>query len=403
MKFKYKAKTKDGELQVGFVEAGTRESAGNILATHELFILSIEEAEGPVWYEGILHFFKRVKTKDMVIFTRQLSTLLEARLPLNTALKTLLDQTKQPMLKEAVTQIAEDIDAGLSFSQAMERQGSIFPPFYIEMVRAAEITGNLNEVAGFLADYTEKEAVLAGKAASAMIYPGVVTGLFFAVGFILITFVFPQIAPVFQEGGVKLPIYTKILLGTGTFMSKWWPAVILMLAVVGVMLLNYARTEEGEALVDDIKIRFPILKKVFVPVIMTRFANAAALLIHGGIPIAQALEVISHMVGNILYKDVIHEVAEDVRQGELMSQSIEKHPDFFPSLVSQMIAVGETTGKIEQIFMRLAGFYGREADEVVNNLVDLIQPLLMIVMGVMVGFLFAAILVPLYSLTSNIH
>jgi type IV pilus assembly protein PilC len=252
------------------------------------------------------------------------------------------------------------------------------------MVRAAEITGNLNEVAGFLADYAEKESILASKAASAMIYPAVVLSLFAVVGFIMITFVFPQIGPVFEQGGVKLPWYTATLLGTGKFMSKWWPAVVLGFIGLGIVGLNYARTEEGTALVDDAKIKLPILKKVFIP-------------------IAQALEVISHMVGNVLYQDVIHEVAEDVRQGGLMSQSLEKHPDFFPPLVSQMIAIGETTGKIEQIFQRIGSMYGREADETVNNLVDLIQPLLMIVMGVGVGLLFASILVPLYNLTTNIH
>ncbi len=403
MKFQYKAKTKNGELQMGFVEAGSRDSAANILATHELFILTLESTESPHWYDLISNFFTRVKSKDMVVFTRQLSTLLEARLPLNTALKTLREQTRQPRLKEAVFQVSEDIDAGLSFSQALERQGDIFQPFYIEMVRAAEITGNLNEVAGFLADYTEKEATLTSKAKSAMIYPGVVVSLFLVVGFIMVTFVFPQIAPVFEQSGVKLPIYTKILLGSGNFLGKWWPIVILVLIIIGILLANYSRTTEGEALVDDMKIRLPILNKVYLPVIMTRFANSASLLIHGGIPIAQALEVISHMVGNVLYRDVIHEIAEDVRQGNLMSQSIERHPEFFPSLVAQMVAVGETTGKIEQIFQRIAASYGREADEVINNLVDLIQPLLMIVIGAMVGLLFASILVPLYSLTSSIH
>ncbi len=270
------------------------------------------------------------------------------------------------------------------------------------MIRAAEITGNLNEVAGFLADYTEKEATLATKAMSAMIYPAVIVSLFLGVAVLMVTFVFPQIGPIFTEGGVKLPWYTAVLLGTGTFLNQWWPAVIVFLFVLAGFTANYLRTPEGRALLDEAKIRLPLLKNIFVPVIMTRFSNAAALLIHGGIPIAQALEVISHMVGNILYRDVIHEIAEDVRQGVLMSQSIEKRPDFFPALIAQMVAVGETTGRIEQIFQRISGFYSREADTVINNLVDLIQPLLMIVIGGMVGLLFASILIPIYQLTSSI-
>jgi type II secretory pathway component PulF len=178
--------------------------------------------------------------------------------------------------------------------------------------------------------------------------------------------------------------------------------------VVGVVALtilavNYFQTDEGTALLDEAKIRLPIVKKVYSPVIMARFGNSAALLMHGGIPIAQSLEIIGHMVGNTLYRDVVHEIAEDVRQGELLSQSIAKYPKFFAPLVSQMVAVGETTGKIEEMFTRLSGIYTREADEIANGLVELIQPILMIGIGVMVGLLFASILIPIYNLTDSIH
>jgi type IV pilus assembly protein PilC len=403
MKFKYQAKTKTGELQVGNVEAANRDSAANILASHDLYILSIEPAEKKSWYDVLAGYFGRVSRKDMMVFTRQLATLLEARLPLNNALKTLHSQITQPTLKEAVFQMAEDIDAGLSFSQAMGRQGEVFPEFYIEMIRAAEITGNLNEIAGFLADYAEKENILEGKIKSALIYPAIVVLLFLVVGFIMVTFVFPQIGPIFAQSGVELPVYTTILLNSGAFLSKWWLALLLVFGFLAVLALDYIQTPEGKALIDDSKIKLPILNKVYVPVAISRFSNAAALLIHGGIPIAQALEVISHMIGNVLYRDILHDVAEDVRQGKLLSEGIEKYPAYFPALVPQMIAVGETTGKIEQVFTRLATFYSREADGVMNNLVDLIQPVLMIVLGVMVAFLFASILVPLYKLTSSVR
>jgi len=388
-------------MQIGFVEAGNRDAAANILASHELFVLSLEQAEKRGFIEAISSYFGRVSRKDMIVFTRQLATLLEARLPLNTALKTLYEQTKQPVLREAIFQMAEDIDAGLSFSQAMARQGTVFPEFYVEMVRAAEITGNLNEIASFLADYAEKEGALVSKAASALIYPAIVVSLFVAVGFIMVTFVFPQIQPVFERSGVQLPIYTRILLSSGTFLGKWWPAIIVALIFMVILVLDYARTNEGRALIDDSKIKLPILNKIYLPIVISRFSNAAALLIHGGIPIAQAFEVIGHMVGNVLYGDIIHEIAEDIRQGTLLSQSIEKYPEYFPALVPQMISVGEKTGKMEQIFGRLASYYSRESDNVMNSIVDLIQPVLMILIGVMVGLLFASILIPLYRLTAT--
>jgi len=403
MKFKYQAKTKDGETQVGFVDAGSKDSALAILTGHDLFVMSVESAGSPGILDRIDGFLNRAKRKDMVIFARQLATLLEARLPLNNALKIVREQTANKALKQALYEAAEDIDSGLSFSQALERQTEVFPDFYVEMVRAAEVTGNLNEVAGFLADYTEKEGDLASKASSALIYPGIVLGLFIIVAFILLTFVFPSIGVVFTQNNVTLPWYTQVLLNVGNFLSKWWIIVIVGVVVLAFVLIDYFETDEGKALADEVKIRMPVAKKVYLPVIMARFGNAAALLVHGGIPIAQSLEIISHMVGNVLYKDVVRDIAEDVRQGQLLSESIAKHPTFFPPLVAQMVAVGETTGKTEEMFRRLAGIYTREADQISGNLVDLIQPILMIGMGIMVGLLFASILIPIYSLTANIH
>jgi type IV pilus assembly protein PilC len=388
---------------VGFVEASDRDAASAILSSHDLFVLSVVAVKPPSALENLAGFFKRVKQKELVIFARQLATLLEARLPLNNALKILLEQTANPTLKNAISEVTDDIDAGISFSQALARQGKIFPDYYVEMVRAAEITGNLNEVAAFLADYTEKEGDLASKASSALVYPGIVIGLFVIVAFILITFVYPSLGGVFAQNGVALPWYTQILLNTGNFLSAWWVAVLIVVLAFGAVAVNYFQTEEGGALLDEAKIRLPIVKKVYLPVIMARFGNAAALLVHGGIPIAQALEIIGHMVGNSLYRDIVHDIAEDVRQGSLLSQSIAKHPRFFAPLISQMVAVGETTGKIEEMFMRLSGIYTREANDVTNNLVDLIQPVLMIGIGAMVGLLFASILIPIYSLTEGIH
>ena len=286
MKFKYKAKTKEGEMQVGFIEAGSRSSAANILSGHDLFVLTLESAEKTHWYDILISYFNRVRRKDMVIFTRQLSVLLEARLPLNAALRSLYEQTGNKTLKDAIFQMAEDIDSGLSFSQTMERQGEIFPEFYVEMVRAAEITGNLNEIAGFLADYTEKESVLVGKAVSAMIYPIILVLLFIVVAFIMVAFVFPQIKPIFVESGVDLPLLTKILLNTGDFLTTWWFAVAIVAGSFAAIFFEYIRTEEGRALFDDAKVKLPLVNKIYLPMVISRFSSAAQLLIHGGIPIA---------------------------------------------------------------------------------------------------------------------
>lgn len=401
MKFHYQAKTKEGENQVGYVEAGSRDSAINILTGHGLFILKLEATEKKHWYDRLANVFGGVKRQDMVILTRQFATLLEARLSLNKALQTLQEQTQNQTLKEAVRQVSQDVDSGLALSQALERQGDLFSQFFVSMIRSAEVTGNLDQVAKFLADYTEREAVLITKARSAMVYPAIVIGLFVVVAIIMVTVVFPQIQPIFEQSGVPLPLLSQILLGSGAFLNHWWLAILIVLVIVVVMVLDYIQTPEGKALLDDLKLRAPIIHRVYLPITVTRFANASSMLIKGGVPVAQAMEIVGETIDNVLYRDLLHEVSEDVRQGVTLSDAVAKHPDFFPPLVAQMIAVGETTGQLEEMFGRVTNFYSRESDSVVNNLVDLIQPVLMIGVGVMVGLLFASILLPLYRLTST--
>jgi len=403
MKFKYQAKNKQGELQVGFVEAAGRDAAITVLTSHDLFILSIVSADATHWYDGIVRRFSGVRQKDLIVFARQFATLLGARLPLTEALRTLYNQTTHPELRRVTQQISEDITSGLSFSQALERHKDVFPGFYISMIRSAEVIGNLEEVAGFLADYMEKEYELVSKARSAMIYPGIVAGLFVVVGFIMISFVFPQLGPVFEQSGVALPIYTRALLGLGAFFGTWWPIALLMAFFLGLTLVAYIETAEGKALWDEVKLRFPLLKKVYLPLTLTRLSNAIAMLLKGGVPMAQALEIAGQSVNNILYQDLLADISDEVRQGTSLSGAIAKYPDYFPPLVSQMIVVGEATGQLDKMFARLASFYGRDADTTVANLVDLIQPALMIVIGLLVGLLFASILIPLYRLTATIQ
>ena len=400
MKFKYQARNKEGEMQAGVVDAANRDSAVNILSSHELFILKLEAAEKPHWYDRLSGYFSGVKRNDMVIFTRQLATLLEARLSLNRALKTLEEQTQNLTLKEAVFRISQDVDSGLAFSQALERQGEIFSPFLVSLVRSAEVTGNLDQVAKFIADFTEREATLVSKARSAMIYPMIVIALFLLVGGLMVAVVFPQIGPIFENSGVEMPLLSRVMIGSGTFLSQWWFLFLIGFVILGVMIADYIRTPEGKAFTDDLKVRMPLVRKVFLPVTITRFANAAAMLSKGGVPVAQAMEIVGETVDNVLYRDLLHEVSQDVRQGMALSDAIAKHPDYFPALVPQMLAVGETTGQLDEILLRISNFYGREADSVVNNLVELIQPVLMIGIGLMVGLLFASILMPLYKLTA---
>lgn len=398
MKFRYSARTKTGELQVGYVEAGGRDAAANVLSGHELFVLSIEKVEVPRWYHEVLFFFKRVRRKDLAIFTRQLATMLEAKIALHEALTALYYQTRAPALREAVFGVSSDIDSGLSFSQALEKHAEIFPEFFIHLIQSAEVTGRVEEAMTYLADYLEKELVLASKVKNALIYPVFVVVLAIAVGGILVGLVFPQIEPLFTEVDFELPLITKVFLAAGNFVNDWWVTLVVFILALALIVADYLRTAEGKAVLNQFVLTAPVLGNFYRKLYVARFAEVASVLIKGGIPIAQAIEIGGHTVGSALYQEIIHDVAERVRQGELMSQAFARHDKYFPPIVNQMITVGEKTGKLDAMFVRISTFYSREVENIVSNLVELIQPVLIVALGIIVGLLFAAILLPIYNL-----
>jgi len=400
-KFKYYARTQEGELQTGFVEAANREAAANILTSHDLFILSLESAEKRRWYDRIFNFLNRVKIKDLMIFSRQFATLMESKIPLGDSLRTLYQQTKNPILKEAIFEISSDVDAGLSLSQAMERQGKIFSEFYISMIRTAEITGQLEETTMFLADYLDKETMWHSRIRNALIYPAIVVVLFLVVAGIMLTAVFPQIEPVFKETGVSLPLITQIFLSTGNLVLQWWWAVLLIIILLTFLLIDYFQSSEGKIVFNEIIIKVPVFGNMFKQIYVARFAEATSVLIKGGIPITQAIEIAGHTIGNIVYRDILHEIAEKVRAGELLSNLLAQNEYYFPVLVSQMVAIGERTGRLDEILSRISSFYTREVNDLLDNLTELIQPILIAVIGVFVGLLFASVLIPIYNLAQT--
>ncbi|MBI5731928.1 MAG: type II secretion system F family protein, partial [Candidatus Magasanikbacteria bacterium] len=258
MKYKYSARTEAGELQAGYVEASNQEAALNILKNNNLFILAMEATEGGGWYKGIVRFFRRVKVKDLMIFTRQFAILLEAHVPISDTLRTLHRQTEKTVLRNALLEVSEDVDAGLSLSQAMERQREIFSEFYISMIRPAELTGRLEKAMSFLADYLEKEALRISRIRNALIYPTVVLVLFAVVMIVMLVTVFPQIEPVFRDSGVSLPLITTIFLTFGNFVIRWWLAVIIILILFGILVADYLSSVEGKLVLNELKIRLPV-------------------------------------------------------------------------------------------------------------------------------------------------
>lgn len=400
MKFDYKARTKEGELQVGNVEASSRDTALNILLGHGLFVLSLAEEGEAKWYDRILNFFNRVKSDDLMVFTRQFSTLLASQVSLSDSLGSLYKQTTSPILKEAIYEIGNDINAGFALSQALEKHPNVFSEFYVNMVQSAEVTGRLGEVLDFLADYLEKQTLLRSKVKNAVTYPIFVLVLFGAVIVIVVTFVLPQITPIFKDANVQLPFYTQLMIGLGTFIADWWWALLIVVGIFALLLIDYFQSPEGKLVFDELSLRTPILGKMFQKLYIARFAESTRVLIKGGLTIPQAIEISSRTIGNRVYEDLLHSASEQIRKGKLLSKILEEIPEF-PPLVSQLVAIGESTGRLEDLLKKVNDFYTREVDGMVDNLVTLLQPALMVVIGIMVALLFASILIPLYNLTQS--
>ncbi len=398
MKFTYQARTKSGELQVGNVEAKDRNAATNILLGHELFVLNIESVVDTHWYDRVMNFFKRVNVKHLMIFTRQFSTLLSSQVPLSDGLANLYKQAENPVMKETIAEMKSDVEAGLSLSQSLEKHPQVFSEFYINMVKSAEVTGRLSEVLEFLADYLERQSILASKVKNAMVYPAFVIALFIVVMIIMIAVVLPQLGSVFAETSVELPLFTRMLLSLGNALSSWWWAFGIGFLALSAVIINYIQTKEGKVVLNELSLRLPVFGELFKKLYIARFAEAARVLIKGGLTIPQAIEISSRTVGNVVYQDLLHQAAESIRKGQLLSKAIAGMPEF-PSLVSQLISVGESTGRLEQLLEKISSFYSREVEDMVDNLVTLIQPTLMTVIGIMVAILFASILLPLYNLS----
>ena len=398
MKFKYSARTKTGELQVGYADGVNKEAAINILNSHDLFVLTIESQDSGFGKKGLFGFFNKVKRADLVVFTRQFATMLQAAIPLSECLKNLYSQTRSEILKEAIFEISQDVDSGLLLSQSLERQPQAFSEFYINLIRSSEVTGQVESAMNFLADYLEKEQELVLKIRNALIYPIFVIALFVIVAGVILGVVFPQLEPIFTESQVQLPWISIFFLGIGNFIASWWLVIIAAVIIIAFVLVDYFRGEEGGIVYDEIIISIPVIGDLLRKSYVARFAEATSVLVKGGIPIAQAIEISAHTINSFIYREALHEIANKIRQGELFSEALISNEKYFPPLIGQMVAVGEKTGRLDEMLSKVYDFYSREINGLVSGLVELIQPVLILFIGGMVGILFASILLPIYKL-----
>lgn len=403
MRFAYTARTRTGEARAGTVEARSRDAAVEALQRSDLVITAIQPVAdaGPALFGRRIPFLSRVRQRDLVIFSRQLSTLFEAKVPITQSLRTLGAESPSPALRATAQEILEDVSGGSSLSQAMARHPGVFSRFVISMVRAGEESGQLEAVFLYLAGYLDRSYTLILKTRNAMIYPAFVFVTFIGVVGVLLVVVIPKLTGIYSELGQAAPFYTQLVISVSGFLARWWFAVILALAGATAIVWRLLRTEVGALWFDALKIKLPFIGGLAKKVYLARLTDTLSTLIAAGIPIIRALEITADVVVNRVYAAIVLDAAESVKAGNTISSSFEKHREI-PPLVTQMIRIGEESGRLDFILKSSATFYQREVDSLLDNFVALIEPALIIFLGIGVALLVAAVLVPLYNLTSII-
>jgi len=345
-------------------------------------------------------FLNRIKPKDLVVMSRQLSVLVSATVPIVRAIKILVQQTKNVKLQNALKKIADDVDGGSKLSDSMARFANIFSNFFVSMIRSGESSGKLDEVLNYLADQTEKDYELRSKIKGAMVYPAFIMTSMFGLGAAMMIFVVPKLTAVLLENGGELPLTTKMLIAVSGFLvNYWW---IVLIALIGSIVgIKYAlKVNKIKVAWDEFKLHIPVLGKLFQFTSLVRFTRSLQTLVTGGVPLPDALEIVAAVVGNETYRTLLLNSIKSIEQGQSLSYELSKSK-VVPQMIHQMINVGEQTGKLTEILGRITDFYTREINTVVASLVTLIEPMIMILLGVAVGAMVSAVLLPMYNMAQN--
>ncbi len=399
MKFNYQVRTKKGEIQSGVVEASSKEAVLSLLQKHGYYVTYLEEAKIP-FYARKIELLRGISQKDIVLFSRQLSMMFRSAVSLVEALRILGGQTKNIQLREQILNLSEEIEGGSSFSKALSRYPETFSFLYIAMVKAGETVGKLSESLDYLAEYLEKEYNLTSKTKGALMYPALV--LLMAVSVIgLMTYtIIPQLKIVIEETGAEIPRLTEIVINTSEFFRNYSLFFVLGLFIFFFLLYRYYKTESGKNFVDKILIKLPVIGPFLKTLYLSRLAESLSILLSGGLMITQALELSADIVGNSTYKNALFSVRDEVRKGKQVSSILILFPDIFTPLFVQMTLVGEKTGNLANSLREVSNFYQGEVERGVTNILNILEPVLIILLGGLVGGLIFSVLMPLYQTIS---
>ncbi|OIP98228.1 hypothetical protein AUJ94_00370 [bacterium CG2_30_40_12] len=400
MRYSYVAKDERSKTVTGNVESLNEKTAVLLLKEKGFLVISLAKDEKNKGVERFLSFLKKVSLNDRVNFTLQISTMLSSGLTLSQSLALFTSQLKPGLFKEIVSEISKNVEVGVSFSEALSKFEAVFPPTYLSLVKAGEASGNLDVVLTRLADTLEKQRDFRAKVKGALIYPAIISVAMVGVFILIIVFVVPKLTSMYSSLNIELPLPTKIMIGLSDFFITKWYLVILIAILISLGFNYYKKSKAGKYQLAKMSLRLPIFGKINKEKELTEFARTLSLLISAGVPIVESLNISSKAVSNVLYIDAIKASAQKVEKGTPLSETIALNA-IFPPIVSQMINVGQETGKMDEVLGKLSLYFENEVDRKLKNLSVALEPLIMMVLGLMVGVLILSIITPIYKLTSS--
>ncbi len=401
MEFVYQAKNSQGLLVEGRIDAPNEDQAVNVLHEKGLVILSLDSTQKPFLSKDLLSFFGKPNKKDIALFTRQIATMVDADVPLVEGLHTISQQVNKESFKKIINTIAAAIEGGASLSLALSEHAELFGSFYVSLVKSGEVSGKLHTTLNYLADYLEKNSALVSKIRSALSYPIFVLFAIIVVSLIVMTVVMPKLLVILKDAGAEnLPLSTRLLIWVTDFVNNYIILIIILLLGGIIGGFYYIRTANGRKNWDNFKINVPQFGSLIRNFYLARIGETLSTLIKAGVPILDGIQITSEVVGNVIYMEILQEAKANVRSGGTMSEVLARYEQF-PALVSSMLKIGEKTGRTDFMLDNISKFYKAEAENTIQNLTQLIEPVLILLLGLAVGALVSAVLLPIYSLVGS--
>jgi len=401
MLFAYKVIDKAGAEQEGTIETVNEDTAIAALQRNGFVITSIEPANKKSVWQGEITAFERVSTKEIVILSRQIATLFEAQVSALRIFRLLGSEHSNPLVQRTLMKVADDIQGGASISKALAKHPKLFSSFYCNMVLAGEETGRLEHTFMHLADYLDRSYAVTSKASHALVYPAFIIGVFIIVMVLMLTFVIPGLTQMIVDSGATIPIYTQIVMWTSELFTEYGLLLFGALAALVVFVVRYGKTGPGRAYFDHLKLQIPAVGSLYKKLYLSRIADNLATMLESGIAMIQAIEITAAVVENVHYEKALLKARDQIKNGMSVSKAFAGY-DQIPSIMVQMIRVGEETGELGNILHTLSKFYAREVENAVDTLLGLIEPIMIILLAGGVGTLVASVLVPIYSVTMSI-